>query len=647
MRRALGLVAALASSVAARAHAQPTEVEIRGETAADETQATTQVGRAELSSPGRSTADVLARTPSVAIARTGGAFDLATATLRGATSAETPVYFGHVLLNDDLTGTADLSTMPPWLLAGITVHRGHAPLALDRGGLAGAIVLEPFVASGTHAGLDVMAGSFGTRRVGAHASVGDARGGAAIAADLSSTRGNFRYLDDRGTRFDPSDDRMVERQNGDARALDLWSTARLDLGGRGTLDLLVRGYAREQGVPGLGVLPARDARAQVRSLLSALSGAVDCDRSCRVAVSLFARTSKYELSDPNGELLFTAARQHTESSSTGARVALELAPMRWLRVETGASSSIGLVAVDPAGPAESHARRLSVRLFAGLALSPIDQLSLRAEAAVASEALATADSRASQPAPTARLGAVVRPIDELSFFASAGRYARVPTLGEQFGVGATVLGNPELRPESGLSLDLGSRLHLVRDHVELRAELVGFARGASDRIAYQRSSFGALRPYNLASARVLGLEAIAELSLFDLVDAGVSLTLSDPRDTSDTRTTSHDVLPYEAQLVAAPSLGVSAREVVRELGWDTAALTASLLYRAPRSADPAGLIALPSQVSLDLEARVGLFTRRLELALRVANLLDDRSTDLVGYPLPGRAAYASLASRWN
>ncbi|MBL8744514.1 MAG: TonB-dependent receptor plug domain-containing protein, partial [Myxococcales bacterium] len=194
------------------ADADPIEVDVRGQllpAAPDATTATTHIDREDLAWPGQSTADVLATAPSVAVARTGGASDLATATLRGATSAETPVYFGPILLNDDLTGTADLSTIPPSLLGGIDVYRGHAPIEFERSGLGGAIVLRPFVASGTRAGIGAGAGSFGERSFNAFGSVG-ARGSAAmLSLSLSQTDGNFAYFDDRGTRFDPSDDREV------------------------------------------------------------------------------------------------------------------------------------------------------------------------------------------------------------------------------------------------------------------------------------------------------------------------------------------------------------------------------------------------------------------------------------------------------
>ena len=644
-----------ALSWAGRAHAQEAapdetiEVDVRGQllpAAPDATTAATHIDREDLAWPGQSTADVLAGAPSVAVARTGGSSDLATATLRGATSAETPIYFGPILLNDDLTGTADLSTVPPSLLGAIDVYRGHAPIEFERSGLGGAIVLRPFVASGTHAGVAAGAGSFGERSFNAHGSLGSGGSAAMLALALSQTRGNFAYLDDRGTRFDTSDDREVLRQNGDARAVDLWSAAHLELG-RGSVDAIFRGFAREQGVPGLGVLPAKNARARTQSFLGAVSARVPCSASCFTDVAVWGKASRYRLDDPSDELLFTATRQETRAMSTGARLGIVIEPTRWLEVKTGASFGTGAIAVDPLGPAETRARRQSLRAYAAVAAKPVEWLEARVEGSIASDFVTAASGSLDHRTPAGRLGLAFHPLAGLSFFTTAARYGRVPTLGEQFGVGATVLGNDKLRPESGLALDVGARGEVAAHReVALAAELTGFARLADDRIAYERSSFGALRPYNLDSARVLGLELTAAARFFGVLEAGGSLTLSDPRDTSDDRTTANDILPFEARLTAAPSLALRLRDLIDTIHWDEALLRTLLVYRAPRSADPAGLIELPSQVLLDVEGSLGFDDGTAELAFRVSNLLGDDTTDLVGYPLPGRAGHVSIATRW-
>ncbi|HYQ27172.1 MAG TPA: TonB-dependent receptor plug domain-containing protein, partial [Polyangiaceae bacterium] len=84
--------------------------------AREPTLAATRVDPAELARPGANAAAILSRVPGVQVSETGSSSDLSTASVRGATSAQTPVYLAGVRLNDDLTGTADLSLIPLWML---------------------------------------------------------------------------------------------------------------------------------------------------------------------------------------------------------------------------------------------------------------------------------------------------------------------------------------------------------------------------------------------------------------------------------------------------------------------------------------------------------------------------------------------------
>ena len=62
--------------------------------------------------------------------------------------------------------------------------------------------------------------------------------------------------------------------------------------------------------------------------------------------------------------------------------------------------------------------------------------------------------------------------------------------------------------------------------------------------------------------------------------------------------------------------------------------------------DPAGLVVLPEQGSLELEAEATLVDDHITLRGRVADALDQTRTDLIGYPLPGRSFYLSMEARW-
>src|SRR6187551_3585763 len=139
---ALGSRAALALSLCwtTLARAEPAaEILVAGHKstrpAREPTLAATRVDPRELSRPGANAAAVLSRVPGVQVSETGGASDLSTASVRGATSAQTPVYLAGVRLNDDVTGTADLSLVPLWMIQRVEIYRSAAPPEADRMGI--------------------------------------------------------------------------------------------------------------------------------------------------------------------------------------------------------------------------------------------------------------------------------------------------------------------------------------------------------------------------------------------------------------------------------------------------------------------------------------------------------------------------------
>ena len=268
----VGLVAAAVLTRSVSAHAKdpsdPVEdVRAPGSKAprlTDSSVAGSVVDEKRLAAAGARTVELLREQPGVAVTDTGGYGALATATIRGATSAQTPVYLGGIRLNDDVGGTADLSLTPPWLLRRIEIYRGNAPLRADRLGIGGAIFLEPRVPRRTEAGAGMLSGSFGATGGWAFGGTGDSRAASLVGVRWERAQNDYDYKDDRGTALDPSDDRVLRRTNADAETLDVWALGHAWVDRSTQIDGLVNVVAREQGVPGIGLLPTLAVRSRDR-----------------------------------------------------------------------------------------------------------------------------------------------------------------------------------------------------------------------------------------------------------------------------------------------------------------------------------------------------------------------------------------------
>ena len=173
---------------------------------------------------------------------------------------------------------------------------------------------------------------------------------------------------------------------------------------------------------------------------------------------------------------------------------------------------------------------------------------------------------------------------------------------------------------------------------------MGFSRWADELIAYRRSSFNAVRPYNAQSARVAGIEGALGGWLSRYLQLRLSLSWMDPRDTSGDALAS-DTLPLRARLLAHSRVTVRSPPL-RIIGLDFAELWCGYRHLSTRKADPAGLIELPAQHLLDAELVLTWRRPRLALRSRVTNLIDQRASDLLGYPLPGRAYHGAMEAQW-
>jgi vitamin B12 transporter len=653
---------AIVLSAAPAARAEPSlDVTVQGDPletpgARDATAASTAVRRDKLGAPGATAADVLQGVPGVQVARTGAASDVATASIRGATSAETPVYLAGVRLNDDVTGTADLSRVPLWMIDRVEVYRGTPPADADRLGLGGAIFFEPAWPKGPRAGGGLEIGSFGEHAAWAGVATGDARASALVGVRASAAKNDYPYTDDRGTRFDPSDDVVRLRRNADDADVDAWALARAKLGA-GSISVVANAFHREQGVTGLGVVPSRAARAAVQRFLGGVTARAPCssagEERCAIELVSTAIVTAQTLDDPLLELGLLTTSVHEDGARVGEAARLRLRPLDALGITASYGEEIERLGVDAFGAAPIRARRVTSRGSLQATLDPRPWLELVALGAFACEAtegppdaaapLANSRGACATPEPTARAGARAR-FGALTVFANGGRYERAPTLGELYGTAAAVRGNPALVPETCATIDAGARVSIANAAAAASLELVTFSRFAKDLIAYQRSELGVVRPYNVASARVLGAELAAAARAFDTVRLELAATALDPRDTSPNRVLVNDLLPFQARLVAVPSITIYRDHPTSFL--DRTALVVRDTYRASRVADPAGLVVLPAENSLDLELAVFELGKHVAERVSVTDVLDTRNYDVLGLPLPGRAFYASLEAWW-
>jgi iron complex outermembrane receptor protein len=612
----------------------------------DATAASTVVAGEELRRPGASAAEVVARVPGVQVTRTGSSSDLSTAAIRGATSAETPVYLAGVRLNDDLTGTADLSTVPLYMIERVEVYRGNAPFAADRLGIGGAIFFEPRAPQRPELTAGASFGSFGARSLYATGATGNEDARALIAVRREAATNDFSYRLDDGTRKD--------RTNADFGATDAWALGRYRLGAGARVTTLLHAYDREQGSPGLAVIENEAARTHARRFLAAVTARTPCGHaasgaeSCVLELVTSSLFSTSVLVDPTGTLA-GGSLVETGGRRLGQEARITVDAGERFSLAGVASVAAEHLAVDRPSVAVVRAERITLR--------PASTATWHATASTDVAVTGNLECHMTRGAdggrgacdganPSGRIGLSRRLGEAWELRANVGHYVRTPTLGELYGVSAVVRGNPTLAAESGDTVDAGVHAQVRAPRIAASADGFAFARWVEDLVAYRQNFLGVVVPYNVGRARVLGIELAGAVDYAALLRATVTATLLDARDTSPGRTVANDVLPFRPRLFVS-ELTELYTDGAPEAMFGGAAAGVRVTRRSSRYADAAGLVVIPDETTVDLEASVSVFRRSATARLRLENVFDGRRVDTVGLPLPGRSIMASLEGTWR
>lgn len=632
------------------------EVEVRGgrphpDASAREPGVAGSTLRAErLTQPGVTVADALREEPGVQVSQVGGLGAPATARLRGATAAQTPVYLAGVRINDEVGGVADLSTIPSYLIDRIEIYRSHAPGEAYDLGIGGALFIVPPSVTETEFSVGNTLGSFGTRAIRGHGAVRSGSQHVLAGVEFLAAENDYGFHDSRGTLFVDDDGGPRALSNADASQANVWLTAG-DRLGPAHVDVVYHRAGREQGAPKLALVPSERARVDFRRDLFALTTRLPLERwAGELQLSTQVVAAATTIDDPLGELGLLTERTHTPGERVTQLVTANEQPSRaWRLLQQVSLSSERLRRFERRqstdGPALA-ARRFSARAAAGAEYTPARWLHLSALGALLCyDTSQTELDACDRAAPTARGGARVS-VDDLELFFNAGRYHRVPTLSELYGAAILVRGNPELRPEEGTSLEIGARHQVPRRGRGplLWTEVSGFVRWSSDLVTYVRTAQGYLAPVNRHASRTLGGEASVGVEPLVGLTLEANISLLDPRDTSDDRATVNDILPFLSR-----ATGVVRGKYVHSFDLDAlnaASIGGRMVHQSSRFSDPAGLGVIPAQTFVDLELGFVLLNEVLSVQGRISNVFDARRFDVVGFPLPGRGAFMSMEATW-
>ncbi|HUM10832.1 MAG TPA: TonB-dependent receptor [Myxococcaceae bacterium] len=556
---------------------------------------------------------LVAESPGVALQQSGGLGQSEQLTLRGASSTGVLVLLDGVPLNG-LGGIADLSLVPLAGLQRVEVLRGGAGARYGAGALGGVVNLVTRSAGDPVVSADLAHGSFASTQGTASVSGPVLDGSGLLELHAGHTDGDFSYTYDPLAGNPASKPQTLVRENNQAS----WVGGLAKGGGRlGTwrLDGLVQLSAVSRGLAGTVYAPTPDAHQDFLGLQAGLRLSRRFASGADTSIRLDTRREANTFSGP---MLAEDTRWWQAALSWDGTLPIG---HHWL----SASASLGLSFADASTGAPRWA---------------ITSVSVQDEWRLAQDRVSIVPSLRLDQAGTfvglsPKLGASWSLPAGVTLQGNVGQSFRVPSFLELFIPTGTTLVNPDLQPERGVFVDGGVSVSGASGLLRL----AGFAAQYQNLIIYELRPPLAARPRNLSAVRAWGLEVEGHLDPASWVQLGGSYTLLF---TENIR----DVAPYFGKEIPfRPRHRGTARLV---LGPERFRLRAALRAQSEMFVDRTNTeaLAIGARALVDAGVEV-MILRRPQLVLSVTgtNLGDVHTEDFAGYPLPGRAFFASVSLR--
>jgi vitamin B12 transporter len=608
---------------AVEVHAAPVSEPPESAARRDPSGALTVIDTADFGGAARDTAEVLATAPGVAVQDSGGYGQSKSLVVRGAAANGTLVLLDGIPLNG-AGGIADLSRVPLALVERFEVLRGGAGARYGSGGLGGVVnVVTRRPGDEARLAAEASYGSWDTVRGWGLVSGPVGEGEALLLLQGGRSTGNFRF------RFDASPalpgDPLVERrrENNDARGAGGLLRLRHGLGEALELDALLELSADDRGLAGTAQNPLPDARQEAGRVaasvrLSGESGGV------QGSARAWFRGDRIGLS--RGPLVTLGHQvQRVGGGEVEARTPLGA---RHVLSVVGTVSAEDVTGAEGAPDEDARPRwwRVSamvmdeVRLAGGhLSLAP----SVRVERAGPYTLLSP------------KVGATVTLPEGFALRANGGQAHRAPSFQELYVRQGLLLPNPSLKPERVLYMDAA----VVHRTAHSLASLGGFYSLYENLIAYELYPPFAAKPYNFASARAVGLEAEGEWRPFPWLAGAFSYTLLVSRNLRDDPRYYLKELPYRPRHKLSARASGGPRWLTGRM--EVATQDAQFVNRTEEAVLPGRTF-----FHAGLSSTFGR-TPEWTVSLELKNLLDAQAEDLDGYPLPGRAAYVTVAAAFG
>ncbi len=242
----------------------------------------------------------------------------------------------------------------------------------------------------------------------------------------------------------------------------------------------------------------------------------------------------------------------------------------------------------------------------------------------------------------------------VQFQANISKQYRIPSFLEMFGEQGSIVANPNLKPEQSENGDAGFIYKTNHSFLKTKSSISYFKKDMRDMILFLPNSQFTLRPENVDSAKIRGLEFSHRGDWKYGIKFLFNYTYQEAINTSSSPYLHGKILPLRPRHEFSSTFSWKGKKL--ETGIELLYIGAVFRDRTNEYINYiperqiwnyffTWVIYSESKDS-DLNGNSKEITREVLLTFEVKNFTDKRISDLIGYPLPGRSWYTTLSMRF-
>ncbi len=569
--------------------------------------------------------NLLEKTSGLHVNRSGGFGQFSTVSIRGTSPGHTQLLWDGMPNHTDRQNTVNLAMIQANLVDSVDIHKGYIPLKYNASPIGGLIEFKSNINSenqGTRSLFNSSFGSYDYTQQYYSLEHSGKKDYVHFGVLFEKSKNDYPYLNDRGTKFNTSDDSIERKQNNEFQRVTMDIKLKQEVSNH-LFSFTIRpmiGYNNIGGPQGVVLLSAKNSYFKTDSSFEHTLFL----NSVEIKSQIYTLYGNHLLNDKLGEIGFSADIIKNKTFTTGFKNVLNYKTnehIEWNLLNSLKNTRFSEINILKTGKKNWSQEQYDGGLELATNWNKL-YFSVQTKWTQISYDTNQRDVEANDWSHQAMLRYDIN--NFIDAMISVGKSNRYPTLSELFGDSGLEIGNQNLQPENALSYSLDCKGSYAVGVFQLVYGSSIFYKEIENLIHYENVGAGLARPVNANKAEIYGFELSLNMVLTKFYSLNMHYTNQKPLNKSTG-------IYYNNTIPGHPESSFYMNHVFT---WKTLSIDFSLHHIENEYLDQANIRKNKSKLLMN----VGLAFKKENFTVRaeLQNITDKQYEDFFNYPLPGR-----------